>query len=515
VNKLQLNSRTAKQLTAAARLRTHPAIENQANLAENPEGELVSAPLPTASQRLGENTHSRDEMNLAEFPLAALTTRVDKNVKTLEFRDTQRLKSGEIIEREWVITGADKFGLPTSTDDDVILGLIRLTMDNGFRSRKVHFTRYELMKVLRWAPEGRNYTRLTRSLDRLSGVRIKATNAFFDNASKSHQTCNFGIIDAYEIVSGRTSTADSSYFIWSEMLFDSFKVGFIKKLDLNLYFELNSSVSRRLYRYLDKHFYYRNIIERPLLVLAFEKLGLSRSYKYVSSVRQQLDPAIEELIKCGFLERAEFVGRGEQTSVRFYAGRTGAAALQSDRASADRMQADQVLTGRAQAERVAATGTTQSSASPAAPVRQPDFGEKTKHGMLERLLVDRGILKRQAEKLLAGSSGARLDRIEQIIGYYDALVARRDIRVSRNQVGFLYRAVEAPEKFVLPGERAALRPLFSQSAESHGLGAPGSGMPGQGTRPSRPELKIFRAERKETGNAAAARPTSGKRERLI
>ena len=40
---------------------------------------------------------SRDEMNLAEFPLTVLTTRADLKVKTLEFRDSIRNKNGENI----------------------------------------------------------------------------------------------------------------------------------------------------------------------------------------------------------------------------------------------------------------------------------------------------------------------------------------------------------------------------------------------------------------------------------
>jgi plasmid replication initiation protein len=273
---------------------------------------------------------ARDEMNLSEFPLAVLSSRTNPDVKTLEFSDFQRLKNGELVERKWIITGADKFGLPTSTDDDVILGLICLTMDQGFREQKVYFTRYELLKILRWSTEGRSYSRLTKSLDRLSGVRIRASNAFYDNASKAYQTKNFGVIDGYEINDERAAAQHSksglsskSFFIWSEVLFDSFKSGFIKKLDLDIYFNLKSAVSRRLYRYLDKHFYYRNTIERQLMFLAFEKLGLSRSYKYASSVKQQLEPAVSELIECGFLANCEYLGKGEETVVRFTHGSGG------------------------------------------------------------------------------------------------------------------------------------------------------------------------------------------------
>ena len=152
---------------------------------------------------------SRDEMNLVEFPLAVLSTRVNPKLKTLEFQDSQRLSSGQVIEREWIITGADKFGLPTSTDDDVVLALMRLTFENGFKNRKVYFTRYELLKILRWSTEGRSYRRLTKSLDRLSGVRIKASNAFFSNSDKAWQTRNFGLIDAYEINDGRNRKASA------------------------------------------------------------------------------------------------------------------------------------------------------------------------------------------------------------------------------------------------------------------------------------------------------------------
>jgi plasmid replication initiation protein len=250
---------------------------------------------------------SRDEMNLAEFPLTVLSTRSNGKEKTLEFSDTIRGKNGETVTRRWIITGADKFGLPTASDDEVLLGLLKLTVQNEFRDRKVYFTRYELLRILQWTTEGRSYQRLQRALDRLSGVRIKASNAFYDNENKTHTTRNFGIIDAYEINDGRDTLPKPSFFIWSDVLFKSFQVGFIKKLDLQFYLALRSAVSKRLYRYLDKHFWYRSKIQINVFTLAHEKIGISRNYRHVSSLRQQLDPAIEELINANFLSGAEYV----------------------------------------------------------------------------------------------------------------------------------------------------------------------------------------------------------------
>src|SRR5471030_2458400 len=128
---------------------------------------------------------SRDEMNLAEFPLTVLSTRSNPSLKTLEFKDSIKGRNGEVLERKWIITGADKFGLPTSSDDEVLLGLLKLTVEKGMQERKIYFTRYELLKTLKWTTEGRSYIRLQKALDRLSGVRIKASNAFYDNDSKA------------------------------------------------------------------------------------------------------------------------------------------------------------------------------------------------------------------------------------------------------------------------------------------------------------------------------------------
>ncbi|MEX0596754.1 MAG: replication initiator protein A, partial [Candidatus Paceibacterota bacterium] len=254
-------------------------------------------------------------MNLAEFPLTMLSNRVDPKIKTLEFKDTIKNKDGREINREWVITGTDKFGLPTASDDEVLLGLLKLSLEDEFKNKKITFTRYELLKILRWPTEGNIISRLQKALDRLSGVRIKATNAFYDNDAKAHSTKNFGIIDAYEINDGRENRTKPSFFIWSDEIFQSFKSGFIKKLDLNFYLDLNSSISKRLYRFLDKNFWYRSKLKINLFVLCHEKIGISRNFKYASSLKQQLEPAIEELLKVNFISSVEYIGRGAKTEI--------------------------------------------------------------------------------------------------------------------------------------------------------------------------------------------------------
>ena len=47
----------------------------------------------------------------------------------------------------------------------------------------------------------------------------------------------------------------SSWFVWNEVLFQSFQAGYVKQLDWNLYCSLKDPVAKRLYRFLDKRFY--------------------------------------------------------------------------------------------------------------------------------------------------------------------------------------------------------------------------------------------------------------------
>src|SRR5436305_14095135 len=103
--------------------------------------------LPPAAPRIG-----RDEMNLAEFPIALLADRAPRGQKTLYFED----QHGRLT-----VTGSDAHGLPTAVDSDVIVALIYLTkLRNDFRDVKVHFSRYELIKLLNWPVEGGSYKRL-------------------------------------------------------------------------------------------------------------------------------------------------------------------------------------------------------------------------------------------------------------------------------------------------------------------------------------------------------------------
>lgn len=264
-----------------------------------------------ASEVLSPIRIGRDEMNLAEFPFAVLS-KLAPETKTLEFYDIVTMADGTRVERRWTVTGSDKYGLPTATDEEVYIALLEVTKDWGFRSRTVPITRYDLMRRMGWKTDGRSYRRLEMSLDRLRGVSIKAVNAFWDNKARRYLTVAFGIIDNYVLVderhahSDRPGDARQSCITWNQVIFNSFLAGNIKLLDTDLYFSLRSPIARRLYRYLDKKRYRdKPMFQITLEKLAYEHLGMSRGY-FPSQLKRKLEPAHRELIARGFLARVEY-----------------------------------------------------------------------------------------------------------------------------------------------------------------------------------------------------------------
>ena len=240
-----------------------------------------------------------DELNLAEFPLAAISDRLPDGMKTVVFEDEifDRVE-GATVQRRLTISGSDRYGLPTATDDDVLLACLQITKLQEFQSPVVSFSRYELLKLLRWADDTRNYHRLAQSMRRWKGLSIYSDRAFYDHLEKSWVNRDFGIFDSLTIyrreVQQGSQAPGASRFTWNEVLFRSFQAGYLKQLDWGLYTRLKSPVAKRLYRFLDKRFYRGNTVEIDLRELAFRKIRLSESYN-VAQMKRVLLKGIEEL----------------------------------------------------------------------------------------------------------------------------------------------------------------------------------------------------------------------------
>ena len=343
----------------------------------------------------------RDEMNLAEFALGLASDRNPKNLKTVERSQTLKLAGGKVLEQHWVVTGSEKYGLPRGGDDDLLLGLLKLASDANFSDRRVQFSRYELLKVLDWPLNGQSYQRIEESLNRLVGVRIFAKNAFWDNQRKSYLSMNFGIIDEFQIYENRHQRAGAgqselplTYVMFSDKLYQSIQSNNIKRLDLNFYYALSGTITKRLYRFLDKRRWGKSRLVVEMLTLATMNLGLDTSGRsFASQVKQRLDPSHQELVDKGFLIGWEYrLGKDRKTWLVEYN-----------------------------------FGTTEAPAPPS--------GESPPR--LEQLML-RGLSRAVAQRLLNEFP----ERVAEKVEIYDHLVRTRSRMISKNPQGWLRRAIE-------------------------------------------------------------------------
>jgi len=367
----------------------------------------------------------RDELNLAEFPITLLTNRVPEGCKTLVFEDSiHDQQAGEMIRRKVTITGGDAYGLPTAADDEILVALLQLTrLSNDFTEPRVHFTRYELIRLLGWPDDGKSYGRVEESLNRWMGVTLYYDKAWWNKDAQSWVSEKFHILEHVSLVDpptrrrlrarGRDELALSS-FTWNQVVFQSFRADNLKRLDLDTYFALKSAVSKRMFRFLDKRFYHRRRWEFDLKEFAFEHIGLARSYTDSGQIKAKLDPAIEELAAAGFLEPLDRAGR-------YVKVRHG--------------QWKIILIRKAPGA--------------ARPPRESEPSE------LEGALIARGVTPAAAVELVEGHPA---QRIGAKLEAFDWLRGRKDRRLGRNPAGYLVQSIRedyaAPEGFEPKADRA-------------------------------------------------------------
>jgi plasmid replication initiation protein len=366
----------------------------------------------------------KDELNFAEFPLASLADRVPEDQKTLEFNDTIFDQSiGTHITRKLTIAASDKFGLPRALDEEVILGLIQLTNRQLFRDKKVHFSSYELIKLLGWNDSAKSYRRIEESLKRWVSITLFYDKAWWSKEEQCWVNENFHILESVTIydrerraskkaLNPGDENAGKSYFVWNDIVFRSFQSGNLKEIDLDIYRELKSAISKRMYRFLDKHFYRRARLEYDLERFAFEHVGISRT-STLAEVKRLLSKPLLELESIGFIkplpkeERFTKVTKG-QWKVIFDRGGSEARVLMSE--------------------------------------AQIDVLEQLK---------GRGVTATKASKLVRGYEP---ERIAEKIAIHDWLLARADKRCSANPPGFLVAAIQedfpAPTGFLKSREQA-------------------------------------------------------------
>jgi Replication initiator protein A/DnaA N-terminal domain len=227
----------------------------------------------------------------------------------IQYTNTIRTRDGQELRQTWTVRAVQGLGLPGTLDQDVYVALLQLIDRQGDIPEDgwIGFSLYELVELLHRGHGGRDYRQVKESLERLSGTIIQSRNAFYRKSTKSYLDDTFHLLDRVqhsESTDGSGRRSEKTWIKLSDYFVDSYKANYLKGLDADFYCSLNSSVAKRLYRFVDKKRGQQRRWEVDLFALR-DRIPLS-SYKYPSKIKEKLGPAHEELRQKGFFERVTY-----------------------------------------------------------------------------------------------------------------------------------------------------------------------------------------------------------------
>jgi hypothetical protein len=291
----------------------------------------------------------RDEINLAEFPFVLLSKRrgfkltAEEGARGPKRRDSFHIEkirthNGAILKQSWRVMAPADLGLPYGNDIDIVIALISLSYERGLE-RKIYLKRSELIERMKWPKNGHSYNALEEGLRRFFGIRIIAENAIYNRKKDKYESSGeggFGIIASYSKVYREENSDRLLEIIWDEFLWQQLRDGNIIPLNEKVFFSLKTNTSKALYRFLNRKMQANINFAIDLHDLAHVHLGTSEDRGSPSQIKQQLKPALEELVRVNYLEAYFFRPSADNPQRHVLEVRRAPAALAAAAASAAR-----------------------------------------------------------------------------------------------------------------------------------------------------------------------------------
>lgn len=246
------------------------------------------------------------EMNLAEFPIAVLSKRIPSNKKTIEYSDWIVGKNGERKQRNWVVTAAAKWALPTGSALRTLFELMQVWKENNLESKTIPIgSRYNLLKRMGARDSKGDYKRIEKDLNSLVGITIQAKNAFWDKEAQAYVSKTFHLFEELSLYDREIKTTEGmiqqslpfSYIKASDIFHEAVKKGNILTIDSEFFRKLSAPTEQRLALYLTKMLKRQPIHKRDIFKLA-EQLPIYN--KYASDIKKTLNKALKGLIDKNF-----------------------------------------------------------------------------------------------------------------------------------------------------------------------------------------------------------------------
>jgi hypothetical protein len=239
------------------------------------------------------------EPNIEEWPVFQLG-RSKSNSAVVE--RTVQGEDGSSLRQRMEISAPGKYRLPGRFDYDVYSAVLELLEIRGGipESGTLRFSLHELILLMDLEPSGRTYEEVKRSLRRIAATVLESDNAFWSNGAQRHISDTFRLWDVtFDAVTDKIGSGNRHRIEFGTLFKRSFEERYLRGLDIEFYWGLDSPVAKRLYRLVDLKRAGAPAWGTDLFEL--QKQIPIGPYAYVSKIKEKLKAAHEELIERGFL----------------------------------------------------------------------------------------------------------------------------------------------------------------------------------------------------------------------
>ena len=249
------------------------------------------------------------EPNIEEWPVFQLGRSKSDSVVV---ERTVQGEEGSSLKQRMEISAPGKYRLPGRFDYDVYSAVLELLEIRGGipESGALGFSLHELILLMNLEPSGRTYEEVKRSLRRIAATVLESDNAFWSNGAQRHISDTFRLWDVtFDAVTDKNGYGSRHRIEFGKLFKRSFEERYLRGLDIEFYWGLDSPVAKRLYRLVDLKRAGASSWGTDLFTL--QKQIPMGPYSYVSKIKEKLKAAHEELIERGFLSEVIYRERSQ------------------------------------------------------------------------------------------------------------------------------------------------------------------------------------------------------------
>jgi hypothetical protein len=252
----------------------------------------------------------RSEVNFLNYPFFALSRKDAQTRTTTEYIDERGDKKFS-----WVVSANARYGYPRPFDQQVFKAIEHIISEMKRRNPQQAIKNpirigslYRIAKLMNVSDKGRVYKDIKEAILRMKAATIHSKGTFYDKGRKRRVEAAFSLVDQAVFLGEELNNgelADSNYVSFGSPYLESWNAKYTKPLDYTYYRSLHSPISARLYDLLGVKFSGNPFINYRYSKLC-QLLPVTR-YQYFARVKQQLEPAHQELTSTGFLAKVEWV----------------------------------------------------------------------------------------------------------------------------------------------------------------------------------------------------------------